>query len=82
MKHNVTTVFTVRRKTVIADSEVLAAALLRLPEKLREVLLLRFCLAYNDAEIGRMFGALQEYNYPQKTYGAASTAKGSGGGEE
>ena len=35
---------------------VLAAALLRLPEKRREVLFLRYYLGYSDTEIGRLFG--------------------------
>ena len=35
---------------------MLAIALLRLPERKREVLLLRFYLGYSDAGIGTMFG--------------------------
>ena len=52
----VPTVFIVRGKKVIVENEALAIALLRLTEKRREVLLLRFYLGYNDAQIGRMFG--------------------------
>ena len=55
-KYDVPTVFTVRGKTVIVESEQLAAALLRLPEKRREILFLRYYLSYNDEEIGRLFG--------------------------
>ena len=54
VKYDVPTAFTVRGKTVIVESEQLAAALLRLPEKRREVLLLRYYLGYNDEEIGKM----------------------------
>lgn len=50
------TTFTVRGETVIVESEQLAAALLRLPEKRREVLFLRYYLGYSDTEIGRLFG--------------------------
>lgn len=56
VKYDVPTAFTVRGKTVIVESEQLTAALLRLPEKWREVLLLRYYLGYSDAEIGEMFG--------------------------
>ena len=55
-KYDVPTVFTVRGKTVIVESEQLAAALLRLPEKRREILFLRYYLSYNDEEIGKLFG--------------------------
>ena len=51
VKYDVPTVFTVRGKTVIVESEQLAAALLRLPEKRREVLLLLYYLGYSDEEI-------------------------------
>ena len=54
MKYNVPTAFTICGKTVIVESEQLAAALLRLTEKRREVLLLRYYLGYNDEEIGKM----------------------------
>ena len=56
VKYDVPTAFTVRRETVIVESEQLAAALLRLPEKRREVLLLRYYLGYSDTEIGKLFG--------------------------
>ena len=56
VKYDVPTVFTVRGKTVIVESEQLAAALLRLPEKRQEVLLLRYYLGYSDEEIGKMCG--------------------------
>lgn len=56
VKYDVPTTFTVRGKTVIVESEQLAAALLRLPEKRREVLFLRYYLGYSDTEIGRLFG--------------------------
>ena len=51
VKYDMPTTFTVRGKTVIAESEQLAAALLRLPEKRREVLFLRYYLGYSDTEI-------------------------------
>lgn len=56
VKYDVPTVFTVCGKMVIVESEQLAAALLRLPEKRREVLFLRYYLGYNDVEIRRLFG--------------------------
>lgn len=56
VKYDVPTVFTVRGETVIVESEQLAAALLRLPEKRREVLFLRYYLGYSDIEIGKMCG--------------------------
>ena len=56
VKYDVPTAFTVRGKTVIVESEQLAAALLRLPEKRREVLFLWYYLGYSDTEIGRLFG--------------------------
>ena len=56
VKYDMPTAFTVRGKTVIVESEQLAAALLRLPEKRREVLLLRYYLGYSDVEIGKLFG--------------------------
>ena len=56
VKYDVPTAFTVRGKTVIVESEQLATALLRLPEKRREVLFLRYYLGYSDTEIGRLFG--------------------------
>ena len=56
VKYDVPTVFTVLGKTVIVESEQLAAALSRLPEKWREVLLLWYYLGYSDAEISKMCG--------------------------
>lgn len=56
VKYDMPTAFTVRGKTAIVESEQLAAALLRLPEKQREVLFLRYYLDYSDTEIGKMFG--------------------------
>ena len=56
VKYDMPTVFTVRGKTVIVESELLAAALFRLPEKRREVIFLRYYLGYSDVEIGEMFG--------------------------
>ena len=57
--YDVPTAFTVRGKTVIVESEQLAAALLRLPEKRREVLFLWYYLGYTDEEIGKMFGIIR-----------------------
>ena len=54
VKYDVPTTFTIRGKTVIVENEQLAAALLRLPEKRREVLFLRYYLGYNDEKIGKM----------------------------
>ena len=56
VKYDVPTVFTVLGKTVIVENEHLAAALLCLPEKRREVLFLWYYLGYSDEEIGRLFG--------------------------
>ena len=56
VKYDVPTAFTVHGKTVIVESEQLAAALLRLPEKRREVLFLRYYLGYSDTEMGRLVG--------------------------
>ena len=56
VKYNVPISFTVRGKTVIVESEQLTAALLRLPEKRREVLFLRYYLGYSDTKIGKLFG--------------------------
>ena len=56
VKYDVPTVFTIRGETVIVESEQLAAVLLRLPEKRREVLFLRYYLGYSDEKIGRLFG--------------------------
>ena len=56
VKYDMPTTFTVRGETVIVESEQLAAALLRLPEKRREVLFLRYYLGYSDEEIGKICG--------------------------
>ena len=56
VKYDVPTTFTVCGKTVIVESEQLAAALMNLPEKRREVLFLRYYLGYSDEEIGKMCG--------------------------
>ena len=56
VKYDVPTAFTVHGKTVIVESEQLAAALSRLPEKRREVLLLWYYLGYSDEEIGKICG--------------------------
>ena len=56
VKYDFPTTFTVRGKTVVVKREQLAAALLRLPEKRREVLFLWYYLGYSDEEIGKMCG--------------------------
>ena len=56
VKYDMPTTFIVRGKAVIVESELLAAALLRLPEKRREVLLFRYYLGYSDEEIGKICG--------------------------
>ena len=56
VKYDMPTTFIIRGKTVVVESEQLAAALLRLPERRREVLFLRYYLGYSDTEIGRLFG--------------------------
>ena len=56
VKYDVPTAFTVRGDSVIVESEQLAAALLRLPGKRREVLFLRYYLGYSDEEIGKICG--------------------------
>ena len=56
VKYDMPTAFTVRGETVIVESEQLAAALLRLPEKRQEVLFLQYYLGYSDEEIGKLFG--------------------------
>ena len=56
VKYDMPTAFTVRGETVIVESEQLAAALLRLPEKRREVLFLWYYLGYSDEEIGKICG--------------------------
>ena len=52
----VPTVFIIQGEKVVVENEALATALLHLSEKRRDVLILRFYLGYNDAQIGRMFG--------------------------
>ena len=54
VKYDVPTAFTICGETVIVESELLATALLRLPEKRREVLFLWYYLGYSDEEIGKM----------------------------
>ena len=54
--YDLPTAFSVHGKTVIVESELLAKALLRLPEERREILFLRYYLGYSDTEIGRLFG--------------------------
>ena len=56
VKYDVPTTFTVRGKTVVVESEQLAAALMNLPEKRREVLFLRYYLGYSDADFGKICG--------------------------
>ena len=56
VKYDVPTAFAVHRKVVIVKSEQLAAALLYLLEKWREVLFLRYYVGYRDMEIGQAFG--------------------------
>ncbi len=56
MKYDVPTDFNVHGKTVVVKSEQLAAALMNLPEKRREVLFLRYYLGYSDEEISKMCG--------------------------
>ena len=54
VKYDMPTTFAVRGETVIVESEQLAAALSRLPEKRREVLFLWYYLGYSDEEISKM----------------------------
>lgn len=56
VKYDMPTTFIIRGKTVIVESEQLAAALFRLPEKRWEVLFLWYYLGYSDEEIGKMCG--------------------------
>ena len=56
VKYDVPTAFTICGETVIVESELLATALLRLPEKRREVLFLWYYLGYSDEEISKMCG--------------------------
>lgn len=56
VKYDMPTTFTVCGKSVIVESEQLAAALLRLPETRREVLFLCYYLGYSDEEIDKICG--------------------------
>ncbi len=62
------TAFSVCGETVIVESELLARALLRLPEKRREILFLRFYLGYSDIEIGKMIGRCRSSVNRRKNY--------------
>ena len=62
------TAFSVCGETVIVESELLAKALLRLPEKRREILFLRFYLGYSDIEIGKMLGRCRSSINRRKNY--------------
>jgi RNA polymerase sigma factor (sigma-70 family) len=55
-KQDKPTLFLVLGKEVIVDDEQLAAALSRLPELRREVLLLYYFVGYRDEAIGRLYG--------------------------
>ena len=66
--YDVPTVFSVHGKTVIVESELLAKALLRLPEKRREILFLRFYLGYSDVEIGKLIGRCRSSINRRKNY--------------
>ncbi len=66
--YDVPTVFSVRGETVIVESELLAKALLRLSEKRREILFLRFYLGYSDIEIGKMLGRCRSSINRRKNY--------------
>ena len=66
VKYDMTTAFTIRGKTVIVESEQLAAALLRLPEKRQEVLFLWYYLGYSDEEIGKMCGISRSAVYRRR----------------
>ncbi len=79
VKYDVPTTFTVRGETVIVESEQLAAALLRLPKKRREVLFLRYYLGYSDEGNRKAVRSLQKYNLPQTEKGIALAAKRNGG---
>ncbi|MBC8547325.1 sigma-70 family RNA polymerase sigma factor [Clostridiaceae bacterium NSJ-31] len=50
------TAFLFRGTEISIENEQLACALLKLPEKRREILFLRFFLGYSDMEIGKMYG--------------------------
>ena len=55
-KQDKPTIFPVLGKEVIVDNEQLAAALSKLPELRREVLLLYYFVGYRDEAIGRLYG--------------------------
>ena len=62
------TAFSVCGETIIVESELLAKALLRLSEKRREILFLRFYLGYSDIEIGKMLGRCRSSINRRKNY--------------
>lgn len=66
VKYDMPTTFTVCGKSVIVESEQLAAALLRLPEKRREVLFMRYYLGYSDTEIGSLFGVSRSTTFRRR----------------
>lgn len=66
--YDVPTVFSVRGEKVIVESELLAKALLRLSEKRREILFLRFYLGYSDIEIGKLLGRCRSSINRRKNY--------------
>lgn len=51
--------FTVHGQLVTVDNEHLANALLCLPEKRREIILLRYYLHFNDVQIAELYGSLR-----------------------
>ena len=79
VKCDMPTAFTFRGKTVIVESEQLAAALLRLPEKRRKVLLFQYYLGYSDAVIGQICGVSRSAIFPQAKGCFVLTAKRNGG---
>ena len=50
------TIFLLRGTEISIENEQLACTLLKLSEKRREILFLRFFLGYSDMEIGKMYG--------------------------
>ena len=54
--HNKQTAFAFRGETVVIENERLAAALLNLSDKWREVLFLHFFFGYKDAEVAKLCG--------------------------
>lgn len=54
--YNMPTVFRFQGTEIVIENERLAGALMKLPEKRREVLFLRFFLGFGDAEIGKLYG--------------------------